>query len=219
MKESHLGMYGPFDVSQAAQINEALVELKKVTLPYEPEEIKKLSEDLQVYIFNAGPLRFNQSMGSYGVRVIEGVPEGDVFSVGMSVSAPLIIPGLPSECYPNPVGGEMRRMYHRPLKRGVSPGMDFALNVMDAGFMSNPGSSLARYGVFISSSSIPDASEVQSAKSALRKTSEETYAYACMDFNRDGTMVPRYSAVAILSRVIGKTDEECPWLMPIPTRK
>lgn len=135
--------------------------------PFEPQEIKDLSVALQVYIFNVGPLSFNQSAGSFGSFHIPAVPYE---KWGLDVSEPVVIPGLPSECYL--MGEFWVRHYHRPM-RAEPCGISFAREVIGDGPLESPVNSLIQYGVFVSKTNPPKQFEIDLALAAIRATAEK----------------------------------------------
>lgn len=125
----------------------------KMQLPIEPVPIRKLSKEEEVYIYNVGPWRFEEHMGSYGYYTIQALDEAKVMDDKLSVTPPLVIAGLPKEYYP--MGQALpTTIYHQPPEmEGVEsarPGMNFALEVCGVGRQRRPDQDLRRQGVMIS---------------------------------------------------------------------
>lgn len=119
----------------------------------EPEQamIKNLSEQQSWFIYNVSPWRYAQSMGSLGSMVIPGLDEalllGDKGTEHeFAVAGPLVIPGMPSETYPNERKAD--RTYFQWWEK--DPGYKLALAVCDAGDSNKAEDDLRRRGVFVS---------------------------------------------------------------------
>lgn len=185
---------------------------EELTLPYEPEPIKELSRHIQVYIFNVGPFEFVRDMGSYGAIKIPRPSEG------CDISAPLVIPGLPSELYPGLHG--MVRIYHQPIKEILNPGLDFARSVVGIDPVDSTGSDFGAYGVFISENSSPHPDSIASARERLFRTATEECDRAD-GLYRSGKFHGCYNGDSLnkewllsLAGVIGRQGD--PWPKPYP---
>lgn len=141
---------------------------QRMNLPEEPEPITKLSEDQRVFIYNAGPWRYEQLMGSYGTYTIPGLDETLVMSPELAVAGPLVIDGLPKEYYPTE--GLPRPIYHQPRKNmgreTKKPGYDFAMEVIGVGMMVGQSNDLRHQGVFVSEQRQPSRPEKSGGKEA-----------------------------------------------------
>lgn len=179
--------------------------------PEESAEVKALSKENEVYIYNIGPFRFIQEMGSYGKFVIPASVDG-------APTEPIVIPGLPSEYYWSGVTEDGikkgRLIYHKPFGSPYSPGVDFAMEVIGAGQFSSSANNLMQYGVFVSEGYPPLAKEKWNAlrwlkETAKRKCDQANYTFA---ISRDRFLEYRSDALYDYARILGKTEIQCPWL-------
>ncbi len=145
-------------------------------MPLESEEIKRESIDRQVYIFNVGPFSFARPMGSYGTVIIPALEVSACLHSDLRVAGPVIIPGRPSECYPDPVSEKWGRMYHQSID-GTPPGIDFALQVIGAGRKGVVSGDLRSEGVFISPDRVPNEKVMLRAQKRLRETAQDRCEY------------------------------------------
>lgn len=205
-------------------------------IPEEPEPITQLSHEQRVFIYNVGPWRFQQELGSYGTRTIPGLAEEFVFKgpdgkPGLSVAGPLVIDGLPKEYYQ--AEGEARVIYHRPPKnqgpRSSRPGYDFALEVCGRGKMVNKSCDLFPYGVFISDQleqELPDKGankeqwaaysrwkkDVETAQKSLRAQCSKMCQEANQEHARNNFREVRKEELYQAARLINGTEIQYGWL-------
>lgn len=223
----------PYSTPQEAQ---AIVdqhrnrERNRMLIPEEPEPIVELSKEQRVYIYNVGPCRFQQDLASYGSRTIPGLPKEQVFK-GLTVAGPLVIEGIPSECYP--AEGEAKRIYHRPLRnrgrQSARPGYDFALEVVGRGMMVNPSCDLIPFGVFISEQLEREQPEkgstreqwaafhkwkadVEGAQKALRAKCSKVCQEANIEHSRGKFAEVRNDQLYVFAELINGTELQYPWL-------
>jgi hypothetical protein len=207
-------------------------ERERMNIPDQPEPIVELSAEQRVYIYNVSPWRFEQSLGSFGTKVIPALEESQCLKPGeLNVAGPLVIEGLPVEWYP--ADGEAKAIYHRPMKnRGRQsrrPGLDFAVEVVGAGMMNHPSSNLLKFGVFISeqpAQSKPSGNaskeaheayqkwvkDVRAAENALREKCAHMCADANMEHARGRFGDVRNDQIYQAAHILNKTELDCPWL-------
>ena len=175
-------------------------------IPELPETIRKLSESTRVYIFNVGPWKQQQLMGSLGTYVIPACPAGKEYS------APVVIDGIVSELYPINEG---------EYKRMMSDGFEVAIQIIggssefpELSKQLVPSNSLEKYGVFVSRTNPPSQAAVQKAKARFRGEcnnliNEANSALAQGPKLAEETIREQHF---IAARELGKTPAECPWL-------
>ena len=214
-----------------------------VNMSVEPESrlVKKLSEQEQWFIYNVGPWRYNQAMGSMGTYVIPALEKelvlNDKGSENEFAAAVLQvpIPGMPNETYP----GERKatRDYFAPNTE--EPGKKFAEAICDAG---RGEKDLMKRGIFISqiaeqythvdedgvktqrwrAPSRPEKNapqddykkfcgQVKAAQQRLRERCE----YLCTEGNAFAAQKQDFNLTTYhydAARFLRKTTAQCPWL-------
>ncbi len=156
-------------------------------IPLESEEIKRELIDRQVFIFNVGPFSYAREMGSYGTIRIPALEASACLHSDLRVAGPVIIPGRPSECYPDPLGEKWRRMYHLSID-GKPPGIDFALQVIGAGRRDVMSGDLRSEGVFISQDKVPNEKVIRRAQRRLRETAQDRCEFLSQRWEAGGVM-------------------------------
>ncbi len=197
----------------------------RMAAPDELEAIKELSERTRVYIYSVGAWAQSVSLASLGTHTIPGVSEDHVLVSGdLTVSAPLVIQGVPSEVYPVDDGGTRR--YHSPQKNDPlrrHTGMHLALEIIGAGTKSKVDNDLRKWGCFVSS--IPEQQPgsprfqewktlVETAKAALAANYSKIKAKANEAF-KNGVYQKQYEGderLAVITRVTHATKAECPFM-------
>ena len=157
-------------------------------IPPESEEIKRESIDRQVFIFNVGPFSHVREMRSYGAVRIPALEESACLHSDLRVAGPVVIPGRPSECYPDPFSEKWRRMYHQPID-GTPPGIDFALKVIGAGRRGVMSGDLRSEGVFISQDQVPNEKVIRRAQRRLRETAQARWEDLSQRWEAGGVMI------------------------------
>jgi hypothetical protein len=167
-----------------------------------PKIITKISDENKVYIFNVGPWKQNQSMGSLGTYYIPACEEGKQHSKALAID------GLVIE--------------HYPLREGTldvlmdeegSTGWEVAHQIIGVGKMLHPGNSLLRYGVFVSKTNPPSKEDVAKAREELYRHCTSLVNEANQSITEGtskDTIRPEQHFVA--ARILNKTVAECPWL-------
>ncbi len=156
-------------------------------IPLESEEIKRESIDRQVFIFNVGPFSHVREMGSYGIIRIPALEALACLHSDLRLAGPVIIPGPPSECYPDRFSEKWTRMYHQPID-GTPPGIDFALNVIGAGRGDAMSGDLRSEGVFITQNQVPNEKVIWRAQRRLRETAQDRCKYLSQRWEAGGVM-------------------------------
>lgn len=216
--------------AEAPQVAEFHRNRNQMMVPERSEPLIEVSQQLQVYIYNVGPKRFQQELGSYGSMTVPGLPEEQVFK-GLAVAGPLVIPGLPWEPYPSE--GEAKVIDHRPPKnqglRSKNPGYDFAMEVCGRGRMVSKSCDLYPYGVFISeqpeqSQPRKNASEddikafarwkndVETAQKMLRAKCSLLCQEANQEYARGNFREVRSDDLYMFARLINGTELQYGWL-------
>lgn len=173
--------------------------------------VKEASDAHRVYIFNVGPWPHMRALGSSGRYLIPACPEGKEYS------EPLVIQGIESEPYPlNETECVMIPKAGRPLQlRGDGQGAILAMQILGEGPMRNRHESIRPFGVFISKTPIPSASDLKDARAALQMRRTELVAEANETWTNDRAHAKDYILTewhARAARDLGKTVTECPWL-------
>lgn len=167
-----------------------------------PKMIQKLSDESKVYIFNVGPWKQNQSMGSLGTFYIPECEDGKQYS------KPLAIDGLVIEHYPL-----RENVLDVLMDEEGSTGWEIAHQIIGIGKQLSPSNSLTRYGVFVSRSNPPAKEDVTKAREALHQHCQVLVNEANQSItegNSRQTIDPKQHFVA--ARILKKTVAECPWL-------
>lgn len=204
----------------------------RTTAPEELEAVQELSEATKVYIYSVGAWPQQIPMGSLGTYWVQSLPEDRVLVHGdLSVSQPLIVPGVPSEPYPG--DGEGRRLYHKPPKSDPNrrhTGYHLALEIIGAADKSSRTNDLRQFGLFVSTQpeQKPDSptfpqwkKDVEAAQQRLRAKLNSMCADATQAW-KNGTFKqqldqtsggdPESNRIFVAARVLKKTKVDCPWL-------
>lgn len=215
------GLIGTREIGDAQR----QIDRDRTTAPEELDAIQDLSEATKVYIYSVGAWPQHVSMGSLGSFWIPCLPEDKVLVHNdLSVSEPLVIPGVPSEPYPG--DGEGRRIYHKPQKNDPNrrhTGYHLALEIIGAADKSSKTNDLRQYGLFVSrqKEQTPDsptfpqwAADVRAAQSKLAQKCAEmkgkaTQAWKAGKFQTEFMNDER---IFLIARVTKATKVECPWL-------
>ena len=217
----------------------AQLQRERMTVDEEPEAITELSEATKVYIYSVGAWPLEVPAASKGAKWIPALDEDKVLKHGdLSVSAPLIVLGVPSEPYPG--DGEAKRIYHKPKKSDPDrrhTGLHEAKEYIGAGAQSKPDNDLTRFGAFVSLQPEqprpgPDATpeqtkafkqwekDVLSARQKLAKQYNQMCAKATASWKR-GTFQSDYmdksggmsdDKIFVVAKILNKTKVECPFL-------
>ncbi len=150
--QGDIGIIPIQDQNHMRQIADYNRKRNSLNVPRQPVYITKASKENQVFVYNVGPWTYTQSAASMGEFFIPGLDEADCLGSDLKVSAPLIIPGLPSEPYPAE-GSRAIVNYHTPLEtmpNADKAGLHFALELIGAGAMQNNEANLSLRGVFVS---------------------------------------------------------------------
>ncbi len=227
--------FAPFVDPGAMERHHQSKERARIIVPSESKPLRELNEKEQVYIYNAGPWPSLRTLGSYGQLYIQGLDEAKVFD-GLAVAGPLVIPGLPSECYPRE--GMAERQYHTPpetMGEDLRPGYHFALEVIGRGRMVNSSSDLTPEGIFISlqpeqkrpnpdtlkAGKVPEAqlaawkrweSDVKEAQRRLRETCSKMCQDANVEWGRGKFADVRTDKLYQAARLIKGSELQYGWL-------
>lgn len=202
-------------------------ERERMNIPDEPEAISETSLAQQVYVYNAGPWTFVQTMGSMGQFVISGLEENESLK-DLNVAGPLVIPGIPKEYYP--AEGESKVIYHSPRRnmgKDRNAGYDFAMEMIGVGMMQTKAADLRPYGVFVSKfaevrkptekNANWDAyraweKQVREAQDALRRKCSELCQEANVEYSRGRFSDVRNDQLYQAARLINGTELQYSWL-------
>lgn len=223
----------PVPSEEAIQQFHRKKEEQRMAVPEELEAIVETSERTRVYIYSVGAWPQQLDAGSLGSRWISSLTEDRVLQPNdLSVSTPLVVPGIPSEPYPN--GDEGKRIYHTPKKRDPlrrHTGYHQALEFIGAAGQSKKSNDLRPFGVFVSlqpeqpkpGKNADEAtlkafaqwkSDVNAAQKALRTNYSAKCAAATEAWKR-GSFGKEYmndERIFVIARILKKTRLDCPWL-------
>ena len=224
---------------RAFEAYHAELQRQRMDTAEEPEAITELSEATKVYIYSVGAWPQEIPGASTGVKWVPALDEDKVLKHGdLSVSAPLIVLGVPSEPYPG--DGEAKRIYHKPKKTDPlrrHTGLHLAKEYIGAGAQSKPDNDLTRFGVFVSlqpeqprpgPNATPEQikafklweQDVNGARAKLAKTYNQMCGKATAAWKR-GTFQSEFmdrqgglsdERIFVVTRILGKTKVECPFL-------
>jgi hypothetical protein len=209
--------------------------------PTIPSLILQESERKKVYIYNVGPWRIQQEMGSKGIYVIPGLEEDKVLAGPnsdhyLSVAKALFeVPGIPMEFYPGE--GQSKILFEAPPEQpgedgrtvAIHPGLDFAMEILGVGKGHGSRDDLRPQGLFVSE--IPEQSKPKERSTPeefrLYRQWEQTVLEAQRLFRHMGAEMlreanelharGRFSEVRNdkhyqVARILKKTELDCPWL-------
>lgn len=167
-----------------------------------PRMIQKLSDESKVYIFNVGPWKQNQSMGSLGTFYIPECEDGKQYS------KPLAIDGLVIEHYPL-----RENVLDVLMDEEGSTGWEIAHQIIGIGRQLSPSNSLTRYGIFVSRSNPPAKEDVAKAREALHQHCQILVNEANQSMTEGNSKdVIRPEQHFVAANILKKTVAECPWL-------
>lgn len=209
---------------QVAEIH-AQLERQRTTGPEEIDAVVELSNATKVYIYSVGAWPQQVSMGSLGTKWIPALDESKCLIPGdLSVSQPLVVPGVPSETYPG--DGEGRLIYHRPQRTDPNKGhtgYHLALEIIGAAAKSTQTNDLRPFGLFVSKQpeQSPDSPTFQQWKADVQKAQKalaNNYAQMCgkataaWKAGKFQTEFMNDERIFMVARILKKTKVDCPWL-------
>ncbi len=218
---------------------------QRMNTPTIPILILQESERKKVYIYNVGPWRIQQEMGSKGIYVIPGLEEDKVLAgpnsdYYLSVAKALFeVPGIPMEFYPGE--GQSKILFEAPPEQpgedgrtvAIHPGLNFAMEILGVGKGHGSRDDLRPQGLFVSE--IPEQSKPKERSTPeefrLYRQWEQTVLEAQRLFRQMGAeMLREANELHARSRfheirsdkhyqiatILGKTEVDCPWLKDTP---
>lgn len=194
--------------------------------------IRRISKDLQVYIYSVGPFPCVVQCGSLGAMSIQALPVDKVLlPKDLSVAGPLIIAGVPAEPYPLREGRSEWLEHEAADYLGVeNQGLHQAQCIIGCSPQSNPSDDLRPRGVFVSE--IPEqqkppangaseediqlftewAEAVMEARKAFRGWAGKMCGEANQAYAKGVFRDVRDDVYYALARILKKTELDCPWL-------
>lgn len=168
-------------------------------VPKLPKMLEAVSKEKKVYLFNVGPWPHERHLGSLGPFFIPACEKGKEYS------APLAIPGIVVEPYPE---NERKMALHQ------EEGQYIAEQILGVGPHLAKNNSFVKFGVFISQTEKPSKADLEKARAALRDYYQELVreansAHAQGPKTKEETIQEKHFLAA---RELDYSEAECPWL-------